>query len=50
MQYNQGGYIFWAEVHNVDGLSKNVAGFGGPGVGWAYPTGDQRVWDWGLAT
>lgn len=50
MQYNQGGYIFWAEVHNVDGLSKKVAGFGGPGVGWAYPTGDQRVWDWGLAT
>ena len=50
MQYNEGGYIFWAEVHNVDGLSKNVAGYGGPGVGWAYPTGDQRVWDWGLAS
>jgi len=49
IQYNQGGYIFWAEAHNVDGLAHNVAGLGGPGVGWAYPTGDQRVWDWGLA-
>jgi peptide/nickel transport system substrate-binding protein len=50
IQYNQGGYIFWSEVHNVDGVAKNVAGYGGPGVGWAYPTGDQRVWDWGFAT
>ena len=50
MQYNQGGYIFWAEVHNVDAISNKVAGFGGPGVGWAYPTGDQRVWEWGLAS
>jgi peptide/nickel transport system substrate-binding protein len=50
IQYNQGGYIFWAEVHNVDAMSNKVAGFGGPGVGWAYPTGDQRVWEWGLSS
>jgi peptide/nickel transport system substrate-binding protein len=49
IQYNQGGYIFWAQVHNVDAISSKVAGFGGPGVGWAYPSGDQRVWEWGLA-
>ena len=48
IQYNEGGYIFWAEEHNVDALSPKVAGMGGPGVGWAYPTADQRVWDWGL--
>jgi peptide/nickel transport system substrate-binding protein len=48
IQWDQGGYIFWALVHNLDGLSNRVAGVGGPGVGWAYPTGDQRVWDWGL--
>jgi peptide/nickel transport system substrate-binding protein len=48
IQWNQGGYIFWAEAHNVDGVTPKVAGLGGPGVGWAYPTGDQRVWDWGL--
>ena len=50
VQYNQGGYIFWAEVHNVDAISNKVAGFGGPGVGWAYPTGDQRVWEWGFSS
>ena len=48
VQWDQGGYIFWGQIHNLDGLSKKVAGVGGPGVGWAYPTADQRVWDWGL--
>jgi peptide/nickel transport system substrate-binding protein len=50
VQYNEGGYIFWAEVHNIDAISDKVAGFGGPGVGWAYPTGDQRVWEWGFTS
>lgn len=50
IQHDQGGYIFWAEVHGVDAVSHKVVGLGGPGVGWAYPTGDQRIWDWAFSS
>ena len=50
IQHDQGGYIFWAEVHSVDAVSHKVVGLGGSGVGWAYPTGDQRIWDWAFAS
>jgi peptide/nickel transport system substrate-binding protein len=48
IQWSEGGYIFWAQNHNVDAISKKVAGVGGPGVGWLYPLADQAVWNWGL--
>ena len=50
IQWNRGGYIFPTWNHNVDALARNVAGVGGPGTGWLYPTGDLRLWNWGFAS
>ncbi|HEX4011635.1 MAG TPA: ABC transporter substrate-binding protein [Solirubrobacteraceae bacterium] len=49
IQYNQGGYVVWAEQRFTDGISKRVAGYGGPGTGWTGYPDDARVYDWGLA-
>lgn len=48
IQWAKGGYIFPTWNHNVDALAKNVAGVGGPGTGWLYPTGDLHLWNWGF--
>lgn len=47
--YHQGGQLYFAAIHGLDAVAKNVAGVGGPGTGWLGGTSNLDTWNWGFA-